>query len=129
MLAKSARNLTKGRPLLWTSGRLFWRSASTEADEPAMVVERSPAAPGGGAAYRAPEKHFEEHDPLPVTFEDISRALYRIKDGIKRTNCTESKGLSDVTGCSIYVKKDFMQFTGSFKERCVFVCRGAAALL
>mmetsp|Transcript_32772 Transcript_32772/g.44931 ORF Transcript_32772/g.44931 Transcript_32772/m.44931 type:complete len:351 (+) Transcript_32772:212-1264(+) len=54
---------------------------------------------------------------LPVSFEDISRALYRIQSGIKRTHCDMSKFLSELCGCNIYLKKDFTQFTGSFKER------------
>ena len=82
-------------------------------------VERSPAAPGGGPAYRPPEIVFEEGDPLPVTFEDVSRATYRIQSGIKRTACVESKALSELCGCKVWIKKDFMQFTGSFKERSV----------
>lgn len=54
---------------------------------------------------------------LPVSFEDISRALYRIRSGIKKTHCDISQFLSELCGCEIYLKKDFTQFTGSFKER------------
>ena len=85
-------------------------------------VERSPAAPGGGQIYRPPDVVFEEGDPLPVTFEDVSRATYRIQSGIKRTACVESKALSELCGCKVWIKKDFMQFTGSFKERLVCRC-------
>ena len=61
---------------------------------------------------------------LTVTFEDVSRALYRIQSGIKRTHCDLSKYLSEICGCNIYLKKDFTQFTGSFKERsaCINIC-------
>lgn len=54
---------------------------------------------------------------LPVAFEDISRAHYRIQSGIRRTHCDYSQFLSDICECNIYLKKDFTQFTGSFKER------------
>lgn len=54
---------------------------------------------------------------LPVAFEDISRAHYRIQSGIRRTHCDISQFLSEICGCNIYLKKDFTQFTGSFKER------------
>mmetsp|Transcript_3883 Transcript_3883/g.3483 ORF Transcript_3883/g.3483 Transcript_3883/m.3483 type:complete len:439 (-) Transcript_3883:68-1384(-) len=56
-------------------------------------------------------------DDLPVSFEDISRAAYRIKSGIKRTHCDVSQFLSEICDCKVYIKKDFTQFTGSFKER------------
>lgn len=58
-----------------------------------------------------------DDEKLPVSFEDISRALYRIQSGIKKTHCDRSQFLSEVLNCEIYIKKDFTQFTGSFKER------------
>lgn len=58
-----------------------------------------------------------EADLLPVTFEDIIRAHYRIAGGIRRTHCDKSEFLSELCGCTVYLKKDFTQFTGSFKER------------
>ena len=54
---------------------------------------------------------------LPVSFEDVSRALYRIRSGIVRSHCDISQFLSEICECTIYLKKDFTQFTGSFKER------------
>lgn len=54
---------------------------------------------------------------LPVSFEDISRAQYRIQSGIRRTHCDISQFLSEICECNVYLKKDFTQFTGSFKER------------
>lgn len=59
----------------------------------------------------------EHTEKCPVTFEDISKAFYRIQSGIRRTSIVESKFLSELCGCSIIIKKDFAQFTGSFKER------------
>ena len=55
--------------------------------------------------------------PLPVTFEDVSKATFLIKSGIKHTPCDYSTPLSEICDANVYLKKDFMQFTGSFKER------------
>ena len=56
-----------------------------------------------------------EH-PIVLKFEDVSAAAYRIKDGIIMTPCDASHMNSDL-GLEMYFKKDYMQFTGSFKER------------
>ena len=53
----------------------------------------------------------------PVSFEDVSRAHYRIKSGIRRTHMDYSHFLSELCDCTVYLKKDFQQFSGSFKER------------
>lgn len=53
-----------------------------------------------------------------VKFEDISRAKYRIRDGIMMTPCTPaSKTLNDRVGGTLYFKQEFKFPTGSFKER------------
>ncbi|XP_049816955.1 L-threonine ammonia-lyase isoform X2 [Aethina tumida] len=54
--------------------------------------------------------------PVKVTFEEITSAAYRIKSGIVNTSCSKSH-MSNITGMDIYLKKDFLQHTGSFKER------------
>ncbi|KAI2498039.1 pyridoxal-phosphate dependent enzyme [Fragilaria crotonensis] len=56
-------------------------------------------------------------DNLPVTFADISRAHVAIRDGVVRTKCEKSVFLSEIIGANIYLKPEFRQFTGSFKER------------
>ena len=53
--------------------------------------------------------------PLPVTFEDVSKATFLIRSGIKYTPCDYSTSLSEICKTNVYLKKDFMQFTGSFK--------------
>lgn len=52
-----------------------------------------------------------------VTFEDISSAAERIDSGIYHSPCPPSEPLSLLTGCEIYCKLDYLQRTGSFKER------------
>lgn len=54
---------------------------------------------------------------LHCQYEDISRAYYRIRGGIKRTHCDYSPPLSELSGTKLYMKKEFLQVTGSFKER------------
>lgn len=51
-----------------------------------------------------------------VSFEEVSAAAFRIRDGIIRTPCDKSH-MSALTGMEIYFKKEYQQFTGSFKER------------
>ena len=56
-------------------------------------------------------------ESLPVTFADISRANVAIRTGVKRTPCIKSYFLSELLGANIFLKTEFQQFTGSFKER------------
>ena len=63
------------------------------------------------------DNKLNELTQLPITFEDISRANYAIRNGIVRTHCDYSSSISEICGTDIYLKKDFMQRTGSFKER------------
>lgn len=55
-------------------------------------------------------------NPQRITFEDVTSASYIVKSGIANTPCIKSH-LSDTTGVEIFLKKDFLQFSGSFKER------------
>ena len=58
----------------------------------------------------------DPNDPRSIRFEDISAAAYRIKDGITQTPCDPSHMNAELD-MEMYFKKDYMQFTGSFKER------------
>ncbi|XP_052091112.1 L-threonine ammonia-lyase-like [Mytilus californianus] len=58
----------------------------------------------------------DPENPKKVQFQDVSAAAYKIKTGIFHTPCSKSR-LSDQLGMDIYFKKEFLQFTGSFKER------------
>jgi len=57
-----------------------------------------------------------ESSPQKLTFEDITSAAYKIKEGVIKTSCTQSH-LSVLVNMKLYLKKDFVQYTGSFKER------------
>ena len=52
-----------------------------------------------------------------VTLADIEAARERIAGGIYDSPCVESIPLSQLTGAHIYCKLDYLQRTGSFKER------------
>ncbi len=52
-----------------------------------------------------------------VSYSDIVEAHDRIRDGVFDTPCTESGALSDLLGCRVFCKLEYLQRTGSFKER------------
>ena len=52
-----------------------------------------------------------------VTLADIEAARNRIAGGVYHSPCVESIPLSQLTGAHIYCKLDYLQRTGSFKER------------
>jgi threonine dehydratase len=52
-----------------------------------------------------------------LTLASIEAARDRIKGGIYESPCVESIPLSQLTGAHIYCKLDYLQRTGSFKER------------
>jgi threonine dehydratase len=51
------------------------------------------------------------------TFGDVERAQVRISGRVRRTPLSESLALSRLTGSSVWLKLENLQFTGSFKER------------
>jgi threonine dehydratase len=55
--------------------------------------------------------------PIPVTIDDIRTAHDRIRDQIVRTPTFISKTLSDLTGATVYLKFENLQFTAAYKER------------
>lgn len=55
--------------------------------------------------------------PVAVTIQDIQAAAERISDHIVHSPCPLSIPLSEATGSNIYCKLEYLQRTGSFKER------------
>lgn len=55
--------------------------------------------------------------PLPVSIDDIRAAHARIAPSIVRTPTLISKTLSDLTGATVYLKFENLQFTAAYKER------------
>jgi threonine dehydratase len=54
---------------------------------------------------------------LPVTLRDIETAAAVLDGFVKRTSCERSRTLSDITGASVWLKFENLQFTATFKER------------
>lgn len=54
---------------------------------------------------------------LPVTLADVQAAHARIADQIVRTPTFISKTLSELTGATVYLKFENLQFTAAYKER------------
>jgi threonine dehydratase len=54
---------------------------------------------------------------LPVTLRDIEAAATVLDGFVKRTNFDRSRTLSEITGASIWLKFENLQFTATFKER------------
>lgn len=78
------------------------------------IIIEEPSSPPRRKTKSEREKILES---LPVTYADISRANVNIRNGIKRTPCIKSYFLSELLGANIFLKTEFQQFTGSFKER------------
>ncbi|PTY08559.1 threonine ammonia-lyase [Opitutaceae bacterium EW11] len=53
----------------------------------------------------------------PLSLDTVRQARQRIADGLRVTPCAYSASLSRIAGMSLYVKRDYEQVTGSFKER------------
>jgi threonine dehydratase len=53
----------------------------------------------------------------PLSLPVIQQARERIASGLRVTPCEFSQRLSEITGMSIWLKREYEQVTGSFKER------------
>jgi threonine dehydratase len=54
---------------------------------------------------------------MALTFDDIEAAAKRIRDQVSESPCPLSIPLSEATGMRIFCKLEYLQRTGSFKER------------
>jgi threonine dehydratase len=54
---------------------------------------------------------------MPITLSDVEAARLRIAGGVYLSPCVESIPLSQLTGAHVFCKLDYLQRTGSFKER------------
>ncbi|XP_059470892.1 L-threonine ammonia-lyase [Neocloeon triangulifer] len=75
-----------------------------------------PAKNGSSVDAAEEDPWCSANTPQLLHFEDITSAAFKVKNGILVTPCMKSH-LSELTGMEIYLKKDFLQYTGSFKER------------
>ena len=51
------------------------------------------------------------------TLADIKLAAQRLEGQVLNTPCVESRTLSQITGCQVFLKFENLQYTASFKER------------
>lgn len=54
---------------------------------------------------------------MKLTLADVVDAKNRIADGVYFSPCPESIPLSEIANCRVYCKLEYLQRTGSFKER------------
>ena len=54
---------------------------------------------------------------LPVTPDDVKAAAAAIAGAVIVTECDQSRTLSEICGCQLWLKFENLQFTSSFKER------------
>ena len=54
---------------------------------------------------------------LAVTPADVIAAAATIRGSVIVTECNQSRTLSEVCGCNLWLKFENLQFTSSFKER------------
>jgi threonine dehydratase len=55
--------------------------------------------------------------PSVVSLADITAARHRLAHGLRRTPCVIASVVSEIIGAQIWLKRDDLQRTGSFKER------------
>ncbi|CRL07390.1 CLUMA_CG020364, isoform A [Clunio marinus] len=72
--------------------------------------------PPESAAETVLDPSCDEKNPRIISFQDVCQAAFMIKGGIDFTPCRRSH-LSEQSGIEIFLKKEFQQYTGSFKER------------
>ena len=63
-----------------------------------------------------PDPHASEAG-LPVTPSDVTAAAAAIRDSVVVTECDQSRTLSEICGCKLWLKFENLQFTSTFKER------------
>ena len=56
-------------------------------------------------------------EPPSLTLDQVVAARSRLGSAVTCTPCAESTPLSELTGCRIFCKREYLQRTGSFKER------------
>jgi threonine dehydratase len=59
----------------------------------------------------------DQHAPLPVTPDDVNAAAAVISGSVIVTECDQSRTLSEICGCNLWLKFENLQFTSTFKER------------
>jgi threonine dehydratase len=69
----------------------------------------------GSTPARAPTAGVD--NSAMIGLPDIRQAAGRLQGQVLQTPCVESRTLSNITGCQVFLKFENLQFTASFKER------------
>jgi threonine dehydratase len=64
-----------------------------------------------------PDQHAPEPGRLPVRPDDVRAAAASIRGSVLVTECDQSRTLSEICGCNLWLKFENLQFTSTFKER------------
>jgi threonine dehydratase len=64
-----------------------------------------------------PDQHASEPGRLAVTPDDVRAAAAAISSSVIVTECDQSRTLSEICGCNLWLKFENLQFTSTFKER------------
>ena len=64
-----------------------------------------------------PDPHASEAGRLAVTPDDVRAAAAAIAGSVIVTECDQSRTLSEICGCKLWLKFENLQFTSTFKER------------
>jgi threonine dehydratase len=62
-------------------------------------------------------RHVPPAAPPAVTRADVAAARERLRGAVLETPCVRSPALSAITGADVFLKLEYLQRTGSFKER------------
>lgn len=57
------------------------------------------------------DPYCSETAPQKINFHDVTSAAFMIRGGVEMTPCPRSH-LCEMTGMDVYLKKEFLQFTG-----------------
>lgn len=79
--------------------------------------ERSQESPPFDLNFFKKGPRFSLATAIKVDYCHVASAAQRIADGIRKTPCGKSIALSNLLGMDVFLKRDYMQATGSFKER------------
>ncbi|XP_062600738.1 L-threonine ammonia-lyase-like [Saccostrea cucullata] len=104
-----SKRKSEGTPVSASKGK-----KSKELEKPNSST--SPSVCNGTNTEQIKDPFCDPDNPKKILFQDVSAAAYKIKDGIHRSPCIRSR-MSAMLNMDIYFKKEFLQFTGSFKER------------
>ncbi|CAL2031595.1 unnamed protein product [Caenorhabditis brenneri] len=98
--------------------RKLHKAFLNQGDQIVREEEKQPAS-GSSSDVELPlfDPDCDPENPKKLVFADISSAAFNIKNGVQLTPCVRSLQLSTKCEMDLYFKKEYLQVTGSFKER------------